>query len=140
MVTEDGSSKRVAISIHWGLMGGGGGGQGNYITLLTYFNRKKAKGKMPRIQEWEPGMQCREAGGVHPSPPPSLRQHITETYGGDFMPSLHRLSRNVVTMLRHVLLRLFDSYLTVYIFFNILVAGKTAVVAISTFTYDFTAS
>ena len=56
------------------------------------------------------------------------------------MPSLHRLSRNVVTMLRHVLLRLFDSYLTVYIFFNILVAGKTAVVAISTFTYDFTAS
>ena len=76
---------------------------------------------------------------MHPSPP-SLRQHITETYGGDFMPSLHRLSRNVVTMLRHVLLRLFDSYLTVYIFFNILVAGKTAVVAISTFTYDFTAS
>lgn len=138
MVTEGGSSKRVAISIHWGLMGGGGAGELHNIAHL-FHNRKKAKGKMPRIQEWEPGMQCREAGGVHPSPP-SLRQHITETYGGDFMPSLHRLSRNVVTMLRHVLLRLFDSYLTVYIFFNILVAGKTAVVAISTFTYDFTAS
>ena len=76
MVTEGGSSKRVAISIHWGLMGGAG--ELHNIAHL-FRNRKKAKGKMPRIQEWEPGMQCTGGGRAGPLPrfpPPTYYRNV----------------------------------------------------------------
>lgn len=111
MVTDGGSSKRVGIWINWGV-----GGEGNYTTLLTYF--AVGKGLKVKCQEYRSGSrECNvwEARGLDPCSP--FRQHITATWRGDFIPSLHRLSRNVVTVLRHVLLSLFDSYLTAYIFF-----------------------
>ena len=47
MVTDGGSSKRVGIWINWGV---GWGGELHNIAHL-FRNRKRAKGKMPRIQE-----------------------------------------------------------------------------------------
>ena len=69
MVTEGGSSKRLAISIHWGLRGGG---QGNYTTLLTYFAiEKRLKVKCQEYRSGSRECNVREAGGLHPSPLPS---------------------------------------------------------------------
>ena len=48
MVTDGGSSKRVGIWINWGV--GGGAGELHNIDHL-FRSRKRAKGKMPRIQE-----------------------------------------------------------------------------------------
>ena len=63
MVTDGGSSKRVGIWINWGV--GGGAGELHNIAHL-FRSRKRTKGKMPRIQEWEPGMQC--MGGKRSGP------------------------------------------------------------------------
>ena len=69
----------MGIWIHWGRARGGGGEGELYNIARLFCNRKRAKGKKPRIQEWEPGMQCMGDGRSGPLPPtPNISQQRRE--------------------------------------------------------------